>query len=94
MVTVVDSAAAGIEAWLFTIPVYETELDVVINEVCSRNLIFSHDVAGAINDLQLIFISVNTPTKEFGLGEGRAPDFTNLERLSLASPLSTLLDWK
>lgn len=80
MVTVVDSDPAKIEAWLSsTLPVYEPGLDAVINEVRGRNLIFSHDVAGAINDSQLIFISVNTPTKEFGLGEGRAPDLTNLE---------------
>ena len=54
-------------------------LDAIVHEVRGRNLLFSHDIPAAINDAQLIFISVNTPTKEFGLGEGRAPDLTNLE---------------
>ena len=80
MVTVVDSDPNKIDAWMSSVlPVYEPGLDAVVNEVRGKNLVFSHDIAGAINDSQMIFISVNTPTKEFGLGEGRAADLTNLE---------------
>ena len=82
-VTVVDSDPSKIEAWLSPVlPVYEPGLDAVVNEVRGRNLVFSQDLAAAIKVSQMIFISVNTPTKVNGVYEGRAPDLTNLEAVT------------
>lgn len=47
-----------------------------------RNLFFSNDIAAAINQSQLIFISVNTPTKTYGLGRGKAADLKFIELAS------------
>lgn len=82
-VTVVDSDASKIDAWLSPVlPVYEPGLDAVVHEVRGRNLMFSQDLPAAVRDSQMIFISVNTPTKANGVYEGRAPDLTNLEAVT------------
>ena len=51
----------------------------VVAEARGRNLFFSTEVDQAINDAQLIFISVNTPTKTYGSGKGMAADLKHIE---------------
>merc|ERR1711920_93607 len=43
------------------------------------NLFFSTDVKGAIQEADIIFASVNTPTKVRGVGAGRAADLRFIE---------------
>ncbi|HAQ38648.1 MAG TPA: nucleotide sugar dehydrogenase, partial [Saprospirales bacterium] len=66
-VTVVDINEARIAAWndenLENLPIYEPGLRSVIAEARGRNLFFSTDIESAIKNAQIIFISVNTPTK-------------------------------
>jgi len=50
-----------------------------VEEVRGRNLHFSTDIEGAIRGAELIFISVNTPTKPCGLGQGKASDLKYVE---------------
>lgn len=82
-VTVVDINQERIAAWNDTnpenLPVYEPGLPEVVSEARGRNLFFSTDVESAIRDAQMIFISVNTPTKTYGLGKGMAADLKYVE---------------
>ncbi|MCF7762204.1 MAG: UDP-glucose 6-dehydrogenase [Verrucomicrobia bacterium] len=79
-VTVVDTNAARIAAWnSSTLPVYETGLDDVIAACRDRNLHFSVDIDEAIARAEMIFVSVNTPTKSYGIGAGRAADLKFVE---------------
>jgi UDPglucose 6-dehydrogenase len=82
-VTVVDLNAARIAAWndpdLSVLPVYEPGLDAVVGRARGRNLFFSTDVAGAIASADMVFISVNTPTKTRGVGAGQASDLRWIE---------------
>src|SRR6187431_424172 len=82
-VTVVDLNEARIAAWnddnLENLPVYEPGLDAVVAEARGRNLFFSTDVDKAIDEAQIIFISVNTPTKTYGKGKGMAADLKYIE---------------
>lgn len=82
-VTVVDLNQQRIAAWndndLNSLPVYEPGLDEVIKEARGRNLFFSTDVNTAIDEADLIFISVNTPTKTYGKGKGQAADLKFIE---------------
>ncbi len=79
-VTVVDSNEARVRAWNSgELPVYEPGLDEVVRRARGRNLFFSADVDGAIREAEMIFVSVNTPTKTYGLGAGRAADLRFLE---------------
>lgn len=55
-------------------PIYEPGLDAVVREARGRNLFFSTDVDKAIKEADLIFVSVNTPTKKSGVGAGFAAD--------------------
>ena len=74
-VTVVDIDHARIAAWRSDrLPVYEPGLDEVVKRARGRNLFFSTDVGPAIRAADVIFVAVNTPTKTFGHGAGRAPD--------------------
>uniref|UniRef100_A0A915MUN1 UDP-glucose 6-dehydrogenase n=1 Tax=Meloidogyne javanica TaxID=6303 RepID=A0A915MUN1_MELJA len=57
-------------------------LDELINTCRGRNLFFSNDIPAAIQSAQLIFISVNTPTKTYGRGKGMAPDLCYMESVS------------
>ncbi len=61
------------------LPVYEPGLDEVVKEVRNRNLFFTTDVDQTINEANMIFVSVNTPTKIQGLGAGRAANLKNWE---------------
>ena len=82
-VTVVDINKDRIDAWnsedLSKLPVYEPGLDDVIKEARGRNLFFSTDVDKAIETSEMIFISVNTPTKTYGEGKGMAADLKYVE---------------
>src|SRR5688500_4271199 len=72
-VTVVDINEARIAAWNSDeLPVYEPGLDEVVRAARGRNLTFSTDVDGAIRYADMIFVSVNTPTKTYGVGAGHA----------------------
>lgn len=79
-VVVVDSNKKRIDQWNSDLlPIYEPGLDEIVNKCRNKNLHFSADVEGEIEASDLIFISVNTPTKTFGIGRGEAADLTNLE---------------
>ncbi|MGY6521252.1 MAG: UDP-glucose 6-dehydrogenase [Mongoliitalea sp.] len=82
-VTVVDINQARIDAWngedLDLLPVYEPGLDKVVAEARGRNLFFSTDVNKAIEEADMVFISVNTPTKTYGEGKGQAADLKWVE---------------
>lgn len=82
-VTVVDLNQARIDAWndadLDNLPVYEPGLNAVVAEARGRNLFFSTDVNRAIDEADMIFISVNTPTKTYGKGKGQAADLKYIE---------------
>lgn len=82
-VTVVDLNEARIAAWndadTNNIPIYEPGLSEVVAEARGRNLFFSTEVEKAIEEAQMIFISVNTPTKTYGSGKGMAADLKYIE---------------
>ena len=82
-VTVVDLNARRIAAWNSdTLPIYEPGLDDVVKTARGRNLFFSTDVKGAIAEADIIFVSVNTPTKTYGVGAGRAADLRYIESVA------------
>ena len=82
-VTVVDTNEARIAAWndvdVTKIPIFEPGLSEIVGEARGRNLFFSTDVNSAIEEADMIFISVNTPTKTYGLGKGMAADLKYIE---------------
>ncbi len=82
-VTVVDLNAERILAWndenTDNIPIYEPGLSSIVAEARDRNLFFSTEVDKAIDEAQIIFISVNTPTKTYGNGKGMAADLKYIE---------------
>ncbi|KAI8068523.1 UDP-glucose/GDP-mannose dehydrogenase family, NAD binding domain-containing protein [Gongronella butleri] len=74
-VTIVDVNQTRIDAWNSSqLPIYEPGLDDVVRACRGKNLFFSTDVDKAIDAAELIFVSVNTPTKKSGMGGGRAAD--------------------
>ena len=80
-VTVVDINAERIAAWNSdNLPIYEPGLDEVVKRCRGRNLFFSTDVEAGIFEADIIFVSVNTPTKSFGHGAGCAADLQHWER--------------
>lgn len=82
-VTVVDLNEKRIADWngddLDNLPVFEPGLDVIVKEARGRNLFFSTEVDKAIDEAEMIFISVNTPTKTYGKGKGMAADLKYIE---------------
>jgi len=81
-VTVVDLNAARIAAWngpLENLPIYEPGLAEVVAEARGRNLFFSTQVDKAIDEAEMIFMAVNTPTKTEGEGAGMAADLRFVE---------------
>ena len=82
-VTVVDLNAARIAAWndadLNRLPVYEPGLDQVVGRCRGRNLFFTTEVEAAIAEADMVFLSVNTPTKTRGVGAGQASDLRWIE---------------
>ena len=82
-VSVVDINQARIAAWngpLDQLPIYEPGLAEVVGKARGRNLFFSTDIDQAIDDAQMIFMAVNTPTKTYGEGKGFAADLTYVEQ--------------
>lgn len=81
-ITVVDINEAKIQAWNsadYNLPVYELGLKEIIQQVRGRNLHFSTNMDQAIEAADVIFISVNTPTKTYGIGKGKAADLKYIE---------------
>jgi UDPglucose 6-dehydrogenase len=80
-VIVVDKNEQRIKAWQSDVlPIYEPGLNEVVQRARGRNLFFSTDVLGAIAEADIIFVSVNTPTKTFGAGAGKAADLQFWEK--------------
>jgi UDPglucose 6-dehydrogenase len=79
-VTVTDPNEKRIAAWNSdTLPVYEPGLQRVVESARGKNLFFSTDVRKAIREADIIFVSVGTPTKTYGVGAGRAADLKYIE---------------
>ncbi len=80
-VTVADINAARIAAWESDdLPIYEPGLLDIVKKARGRNLFFSTDIDTAIRTSGILFVSVNTPTKTFGEGAGRAADLQYWEK--------------
>ena len=74
-VIVLDINPERINAWNSdNLPIYEPGLLEIVKEVRDKNLFFSTDIKNSIHDADIIFVSVNTPTKTFGHGAGYAAD--------------------
>ncbi|MGM0497446.1 MAG: UDP-glucose 6-dehydrogenase [Bacteroidota bacterium] len=82
-VTVVDINPQRIEQWnnenLENLPIYEPGLKEVVSETRGKNLFFSTDIDKGIREAEMIFMSVNTPTKTYGKGKGMAADLKFVE---------------
>ena len=82
-VRVVDINEKRIAAWndnnLNNLPIYEPGLDQIISRTRGRNLFFSSEIEESIANADMVFISVNTPTKTKGLGAGKASDLSWVE---------------
>jgi len=79
-VTVVDMNATRIAAWNSDrLPIYEPGLGEVVREARGRNLFFSTNVKVSVAEADIIFVSVNTPTKSSGIGAGCAADLRHIE---------------
>ncbi len=82
-VNVVDINPKRIADWnssnLDDLPIYEPGLAEVVKETREKNLFFSTDISQGIAEAEMIFISVNTPTKTYGIGKGKAADLKYVE---------------
>jgi len=82
-ISVVDINEERIAAWndkdLNKLPIFEPGLDQIISRTRGRNLFFSSEMEKSISGADMIFISVNTPTKTKGLGAGQASDLSWVE---------------
>lgn len=82
-ISVVDVSEARIKAWQTdNLPIYEPGLLDVVKAARGRNLFFSTDIVAAIRESEIIFVSVNTPTKTFGEGAGKAADLQYWEKVA------------
>jgi UDPglucose 6-dehydrogenase len=80
-VVVVDINAEKIAAWNSEqIPIYEPGLKEIVLSIRGRNLFFSTEIERNIAEADIIFVSVNTPTKTFGQGAGKAADLQYWEK--------------
>ena len=80
-VTVVDVNPDRIDAWNSAeLPVYEPGLDKIVKKTRGKNLFFSKDIENQIRENDIIFVSVNTPTKTYGAGAGMAADLQFVEK--------------
>jgi len=80
-VTVADINEQRIAGWNSdSLPIYEPGLLDVVKKGRNRNLFFTTDVVQGIKDAYIIFVSVNTPTKTFGAGAGKAADLQYWEK--------------
>ncbi len=82
-VTIVDINEQRIAAWnnpdVSKLPIYEPGLAEIVEETRGKNLFFSTNIDKAIDESEMIFISVNTPTKTYGKGKGMAADLKYVE---------------
>ncbi|GAB4163843.1 MAG: nucleotide sugar dehydrogenase [Winogradskyella sp.] len=82
-VTIVDINQERIDAWndedVSKLPIYEPGLAEIVSETRGKNLHFSTEIDKAIDESEMIFISVNTPTKTYGKGKGMAADLKYVE---------------
>lgn len=77
---VYDINKERIDAWNSDkLPIYEKGLDEVIQQVRGKNLFFTNDYDLAVQESEMVFLCVNTPTKSYGVGKGRAADLKYLE---------------
>ena len=75
-----DLSQKQIDAWNSdSLPIYEPGLPAVVKECAGRNLFFSTSIDDEIRRADIVFISVNTPTKTQGIGAGRAANIKNCE---------------
>jgi UDPglucose 6-dehydrogenase len=80
-IVIVDINEARIAAWQSDhLPIYEPGLDEIVRATRGKNLFFSTEVNRHIAEADIIFVSVNTPTKTFGQGAGRAADLQYWEK--------------
>jgi len=77
-ITIVDKNVERINLWndddLSKLPVFEPGLEEIIRRVRNKNLFFSIDLEAKIKEADIVFLSVNTPTKTKGIGAGKARD--------------------
>ena len=74
-ITLVDINPSRIAQWNSDIlPIYEPGLDEIVKKTRGKNLFFSTEIEKGIKEADIIFVSVNTPTKTFGAGAGMAAD--------------------
>lgn len=79
-VVVLDISQRQIDAWNSdSLPIYEPGLKEIVDACRGKNLFFSTDIETEIEKADMIFVSVNTPTKTSGLGAGRAANIKNCE---------------
>jgi len=82
-VTIVDINEERIAAWndedVSNLPIYEPGLAEIVEETRDKNLFFSTEIDKAIKESEMVFISVNTPTKTYGKGKGMAADLKYVE---------------
>tara|TARA_A100001388_G_C28742702_1_gene487735 strand:+ start:175 stop:1572 length:1398 start_codon:yes stop_codon:yes gene_type:complete len=82
-VNVVDVNEERIQLWnckdLSKLPIFEPGLSDIVGRVRGRNLFFSTDIESSIKNADMVFISVNTPTKIKGIGAGKASDISWVE---------------
>ncbi|MDC3170805.1 nucleotide sugar dehydrogenase [Prochlorococcus sp. AH-716-E13] len=82
-VEVVDINNERIQKWnslnLDELPIYEPGLAEIINACRGKNLFFSTLIEEKIRNADMVFISVNTPTKKKGIGAGQASDLKWVE---------------
>jgi len=79
----VDLNVERIAAWNSDeLPVYEPGLDDLVRQARGRNLFFSTEVKAGIHEADIIFVSVNTPTKTFGVGAHKAADLRFIESVA------------
>ena len=79
---VVDTNKEKIKLWngdVDKLPVFEPGLSEIVSKVRGVNLFFSSDVEKAIENAEMIFLAVNTPTKSSGEGKGYAADLQYIE---------------
>ena len=82
-VEVVDIDQERINKWndknFKNLPIYEPGLAEIVKRCRGVNLHFSTSIKDKIFNADMVFISVNTPTKKKGLGAGRASDLKWVE---------------
>jgi len=80
-ITVVDINEDRIKAWNSDhLPIFEPRLEEIVRQTRGVNLFFSTDIKKNIKEAEIIFVSVNTPTKTFGQGAGMASDLQYWEK--------------